>query len=410
MNQCMISERVDALREPSQEASFYQEMLDIRDRCDSARIRQGVDRLSRRFGSRKEAIAGALQTLHDLRQLIDPAFHLLTSDAGHAEGHRARDAMHAVFLAKDGEVSHGDAFLTVIGGTLHDLGTGVVPRYDERNLAVRHAEVGALLVHHLLKAAGEGDYVADLAAYAIAAHTHYGKESEVTCRDGAVRKVTPYRDCYEDGSPMRFVWGTRQADRLDCSGALFVGRHILTLERDHHDFTHGAFHEVKFGETWRLELLSPEDRKRAGNAPTMLEHFRMFASSQSNTSVYGRHDTAWMASLRDLYKQYLEQIIAATLKSPSSMRESSIGEFFAFLGEVVEPSAIGRAAAQDLEERFRLLPLDVQSAWSNGFAEALVAADLQGRRLRESLMAEWSLLQGGVFGGYVDKAIRMPQI
>jgi hypothetical protein len=305
------------------------------------------------------AISAVLKIVNGQRQL--------TGEPGHGPGHWCRDYVHALRLSFDETLPAEAVLPTLVAGTLHDIGTAFVDRYADKTRAVRHAEVGALIVRAAaLESEALTPVEADLAAYAIAAHTHYLKPSEVACADGETRTVTPYTDM--DGyKPIYAVWAPRWVDRLDCSGPCFVGRHYLTLARDHEDFggTTG-FYKVTLAKHLRPLLRSADEIKAQGDGMTMLEHFRMFAQSQSDDSPYGRHDVGIMRTLRQAYRASLENIIAQTAH-PTDAEAPILKAWELFLGTNVEPSEQGWMTAHNLGLRAFADDPEAKHAWSSGF-------------------------------------------
>lgn len=291
----------------------------------------------------------------------------LEGDAGHGPGHWCRDFIHALRLAHDEEIPVSDVVPGIVGGTLHDMGTLFVDRYADKNRAVRHAEIGALIVRAALMESGPlAQSEIDTCAYAIAAHTHYLKPSEAKCADGVVRKIDQYVDMVAD-RPLLSVYLTRWADRLDCSGPCMVGRHYLTMHRDHTDFGKDGFYKVSLRDHVRPVQRTDEVIKAGGGQRTMVEHLRMFASSQSNTSPYGKYDFGMMRYLRDEYRASLDHILDRVLHPTDVDVERVNRAWTLFLGSNIEPSEMGRSAAHDLSRSFATLDPAAQRAWACGF-------------------------------------------
>lgn len=327
---------------------------------------------------RGAAIERALSAVGAVMELVGARVDLMKGDAGHGPGHWTRDYMHALRLAYDPQMPSSVILPGVIAGTLHDLGTVLLDRYADKSRAVRHAEAGALLVRAaILEAKVLTPFEADLAAYAIAGHTHYTGESKIVCADGVERTVRPFKDMRGD-KPFMPMWYTRWADRLDCNGPCFIGRHYLTLHRDHYDYgkssdeAHGNFYKITYAEHMRPILRSNEEIKAAGGQRTFPEHLMMFANSQSATSLYGKHDFGDMVTLRDDYRLRLEGIVDTILTRPDEVDCDAIvwcwGEF---LATNIEPGPRGYEATKELHLAFSRLPIEYQRAWAGGFRAAL---------------------------------------
>ena len=108
---------------------------------------------------------------------------------------------------------------------------------------------------------------------------------------------------------------------------------------------------------------------------TILGHFLAFANSQTNASPYGLHDWGWMVKLRDAKRERLLKFIRAVVGSPKQFggadRIRISREWTGFLGNIIEPSEVGRKAAAKLEKMFLALDPYVQNAWCNGFEIAM---------------------------------------
>lgn len=356
-----LKELKEAVRDPKREGELHDQMLLLRERFSPSLL----ERLP--VKDRDVAIRDAYKAM---KTILVPIIgdDQPDGDPGHGRGHWARDYIHALMLSYDPELDTRVILPCLLGGTLHDIGTLFLDRYMDKNRAVRHAEAAALLVHAAaLESGALTSDEADLVAYAIAAHTQYLKPSEVKCADGETRTVTPYRDTAEDGRPLLEIWMSRWVDRLDCSGPFELGRHYLTLHKDHEDLGHDGFYTVSFAEQMQPLLRTPEEIKASGKPQTMLEHMRMFASSQSNDSPYGKHDRGLMVKLRNTYRESLEHIIYQAANPSYVISDKVETAWTQFLGQWVEPTPAGKKAAESLSRAFRKLEPDVQRAWACGF-------------------------------------------
>src|SRR3989339_878259 len=115
-------------------------------------------------------------------------------EPAHGLGHMVRDYLHAINLFQTGNYEPKSIFVGMIAGALHDIGCILIHRYDEKNRAVRHAEIGALLIQDILDNLNVNDSEKKLIAYAIAAHTHYINTEKIECRDGVKRTRYSYVD------------------------------------------------------------------------------------------------------------------------------------------------------------------------------------------------------------------------
>lgn len=351
--------------------------------------------------TKEDAANRAVRAIHNILSALDLREHLLTIDPGHGIGHLTRDYGHALRL-RDLDVAPAELFIGMIAGVLHDIGCAVVNRYDDAHRAVRHAEVGAILLAEVFKQESFGLNKAEqlLIQYGVAAHTRYLKPTEVTQSNGVKRTVLPYTDTDSHGDRLMAVWLSRWIDRLDCNGPCFVARHYLTLAEDHHDFSNGSFHEVTFASALRPLLRTREEVTSTGGKPTMLEHLQMFVNSQTNASPYGRHDFGDMVVLRDQNREQLMAIIRAVSSvalsgvAPScSRRIQSCWQDF--LSHNIEQTEVGLQVADALDRRFSSLPALTQTAWSAGFYATMCEYGLWAGRTLNALGAmpsEWMKL------------------
>lgn len=238
--------------DPAYEGELYDEMCRIRNRFSP--------QLKDTFGFLHNCET-ALEWSHiALGCILERVLRFRSVDAaepGHGSGHWARDYLHALMLANDPDLDPTLIPCCFFGGTLHDIGTLFLDRYADKDRAFRHAEAGALIVRAAALESGVlTEDQADLVAYMIAAHTHYLKSSQVLCQDGVTRTVDPYVCETDTGVPLLEVWLSRWVDRLDCIGPCFVGRHYLTLARDHDDYSshQGGFYKVSFADHMRALL------------------------------------------------------------------------------------------------------------------------------------------------------------
>lgn len=314
-----------------------------------------------------KSIFHKLQTLGiDLRQ-IEP---------GHGIGHIiGRDYINALVLAKNLDADPKEIFIGLISGAVHEIGTALVDRYADSKRAVRHGEMGAILLDRIFsdkefsRKLNRAEKI--LICYAVAAHTHYLKPMDVTCEDSVIRRVEPYIDAYPNGQPILAVWIARWIDRLDLNGPAFVGRHFLTLSRTHSDLDGNNFYSLVFANHMLPLLREEKEIKAGGGNRTMLEHLVMYAGSQKNESAYGKHDFGAMVALRDAQTKRLWRIIEAVQKKEltfDAMQEEIIlTAWTAFLGGNIEPTDKGVITAMRLKEEFKKLDGESRRAWLNGF-------------------------------------------
>jgi len=354
-----IAEAIEMVTRAEDEGFLYACMMEIRDAFEANPV-AGLNSLAR-----DEALTAAHATLSQILPEILKRPSEIDGKPGHGLGHWTRDYVHAIFLAHDPELDPRFILPCVLGGALHDIGTLFVDRYADKNRVVRHAEVGALIFLRVAIESTLSFQEAITIAYTIAAHTHYLSEREVRCRDGEMRKIIPYLDVV-NGKPLLHIWLPRWADRLDCSGAAFVGRHYFTLLKDHRDFGTDGFYSVRFNEHMQPRLRSARQIQAEGGSQTMAEHCRMFADSQTRHSPYGWYDQGRMVGMRNRYRQTLMSILEA-IEHPSRVSPDVMKAWTVFLSLNIEPSLTGALTAERLRRRFEYLDEETQCAWSAAF-------------------------------------------
>lgn len=309
-----------------------------------------------RIESVERAVLEGIAVIQNMLTALGSAVDFGKADPGHSLGHLVRDYLHALVLSENGEISPEQVYIGMIAGALHDiLGCTLVDRYSEGRTAVRHAEAGGLLFLKLAQDINIDQKEALLAYYAIAAHTHYLEPSRVKCFDGVEREILPYRDTDSHGKPIMSIWLTRWTDRLDANGPCFVGRHFLTLVREHNDYGTGKYSPINFYDHMRPLLRSEEEIRSDSKGRTMREHLMMYIGSQNNNSPYGRFDSGMMTTLREAYKERVLRIIAS-FDSPVSLSGAEEGklvsEWIRWLSEKIEPSEPARRVSSKLGGMF----------------------------------------------------------
>jgi hypothetical protein len=344
--------------------------------------------------NRDEAITKAVHVAQKALRVLSTVIDLDKVDAAHGIGHLNRDYIHGLLLSKE-NIDCRHLYIGIIAGILHDvLGCSIVDRYDDKNRAVKHAEVGALLWSSIAAEIQLDSVESVLVYYGIAAHTRALREASVICSDKTERIITPYVDTDENGPRLMF-WLPRWIDRLDANGPCFIGRHFLTLARDHSDLdSSGGYYKIRFNAHMRPLLRNEEEIMADPEGRTLREHLMMYANSQTDTSPYGKYDGEIMCRLRDNYKESLLRIIDSFEDSFSY--SSRIGEAIKegwnkWLSENIEPSSSGKAAVTTLSERFDALPKETKKPWFNAMATALEQHKIwrqKTRRLLSSLPEE----------------------
>ncbi len=332
-----------------------------------------------RADSREEALQRGVETTRLIFAVLEAAsLPLYQIEAGHGTGHITRDFVNALRLFTKLDADPRAIFVGMVAGTCHDLGCTLVDRYADAKRAVRHTEVAAILLDHIFQTETFGLSSAEqlLIMYGVAAHTHYLRSADVTCADGVVRHIEPYTELDAEGKPFLPVWFPRWVDRLDCGGPAFAGRSYLVHHCEHPEFDGGNFHSAGFAEIMLPLLRTADEIKAAGGKRTLREHLKMFASSQTNDSPYGKHDYGEMVWIRDAHRRLLEAVIVQIDTDPLNCawlgpQERALKAWTYFLSHNIEPNEPGKKAAEFLAQAFRTLDEPVRVAWCNGFREAL---------------------------------------
>lgn len=318
--------------------------------------------------TREKAIELGVEKVQAAFAELSPLVDFTKSDHGHAIGHFTRDYVNGLRLIHGDfgdSIDHVNLYLGFIAGCLHDVGCGIVHRYQEGKYFVRHAEAAAILIE---RCACLTTVEKLLIQYAVMAHTHYLRESLLLCIDGVERVVKPYQDVNANGDPLYFIWLPRWFDRLDMNGPLFPCRHFITLIDAHGDFDGKDFHVQDLN-----KVMLPQLKQDCG-IHTMVQHMSMYAGTQSNDSPYGKFDFGAMTLMRDSYRAQLEKVIKVVLSPavaiPGEHEAAVLDEFSSFLKRNVEPTENGARVVDELMSRFQRLP-DYRLQWLAGFKESM---------------------------------------
>lgn len=347
-------------------------------------------------GSAVEAINKAICALNQIIPVfVRNGADLENSDPGHGVGHVLRDYLNG--LAVMNSLKCNPAYLVpgFIAGVLHDFGCAMVPRYDDPKRAVRHAEVGGLMLADVFKECNCGLSEAEqlVSVYSVMAHTHYLRPAIVSYEDGSTREISPYSDMLTPDEPFLPIWLPRWVDRLDCNGPCYPGRHFLTLAEEKMDFDGKDFHSQDF-----FKQMRPVSKETAGH-PTMLSHMQMFCGSQTNQSPYGKYDFGSMVKIRDMYCDWLNEIIQSVTQ-PLSAEENTLFVWTEFLKKNCEPSTRGKNTADKLYKMFRTLAPEMKG-WNNGFKTSMRLYIAWYEEMNKQLMkmpSDWQIFPGNLIG------------
>lgn len=254
---------------------------------------------------------------------------------GHDPFHIYRDLLAGLalvnsdpFVAKAAFKS--DVTASILGGTFHDIGNAVTHRYDDRKRMAGHAEIGAWVFFNITKGI-LSENIGILAAYAIAAHTHYLKPLKVQEPEGFERQPYWYGiEFVDDDKDKPYGFApilTRFADRLDTNGVTHFCRHLLAtadaIESGGEDLTGDTFFEIN--REALLALFKPEVRRGKHTPPTTLEHCRNFALSNFGGGPYSRDDNLFpvMTELMWIKVSQTNRLIQVVTKEGVDMSDFS---------------------------------------------------------------------------------------
>jgi len=306
---------------------------------------------------------------------------LESKEPGHGFGHTFRAFLNGCLAVEnDTDYDPRDLFIGLIAGTLHDIGCLLVQRYEEKNVAIHHAEAGAIMVYRAWKThkVSLTKEEISLVCYAIAGHVYYRKDLNVSLNDKTPVIVKPYIGHFQNGEPMSFFWITRWIDRFDTAGPGFIGRHFLTLVESHSDYDHKKeeFFEVEF----------EKHLKPIMDDSTMIKHVDSFAKNQLDSEIVGIFGKGSFARLRDNQITFNNIIVNAVLhpKQLSNLEEIE-KKWEKFLGDKIEPTYLGKKTAAALMEKYKKLPYETRLAWNNGFIVCMETYEEWGDYIKDGL-------------------------
>lgn len=215
---------------------------------------------------------------------------------GHDKGHYYRDLLASIVLcdslknktAFKSEISSG-----LLSGTFHDIGTSIIPRYQDNKYGAGHAETGAFLFWQTSEGL-IGENTRKLAAYSIAAHTNYQKPIEVQIPQNYKRDKYWDETWIDENNKVVGITATltRCSDRTDINGISFMIRHmnsrIDSIEEGGQDLSGDEW--VNLNHNALFQTFNPTIRDPIENPPTALEHVLYFANSYKNKNVYSERD------------------------------------------------------------------------------------------------------------------------
>lgn len=215
---------------------------------------------------------------------------------GHDKGHFSRDLLTSIVLhdsLKDKVAFKSESAAGLLAGAFHDIGTSIIPRYQDNKYGAGHGETGAYLFWQI----SEGlisENTRKLVAYSIAAHTHYLKPIEAQIPQG-YKKDKYWDETWTDENGKLVGVApqmTRRSDRTDTNGITLIFRHINSrmdsIEEGGQDLSGGEW--VNINHDALLQTINPIIRDPIENPPTTLEHVLRFARSNDGKNAYSEKD------------------------------------------------------------------------------------------------------------------------
>lgn len=215
---------------------------------------------------------------------------------GHDKGHILRDLLASLYLyqsTKDQICFKSDAKAGLLAGIYHDIGTAVIPRYQDNKYGAGHAEAGAYLFWKISEGV-IGENTRKLVSYAIAAHTHYLNDIDVEIPKDYVKKK--YWDDISQNIDSKLIGAavhlTRRSDRTDTNGVNFIFRHI-NAHMDNYQlggYEYETDQWVSMNYDSLTQILNPIIRDNPTKPLTTLEHVFGFAKSNFSSNPYSEKD------------------------------------------------------------------------------------------------------------------------
>lgn len=184
------------------------------------------------------------------------------------------------------------------------------------------------------------------------------------------RIISPYKDEWEDGSPMWPVFMSRWCDRMDCIDPYFFIRHFCTLLSNKEDYTivngERVFHKIDMEEHMYPFALTEEQKKTTA---TMRTHVEMFLNSQNENTPYGKNDiqNSVMVSFREHQKTLGWEVIAM-LDNP--LPRKNVLDSYGLYNLLKSTSMSNRdLEIRILVDKFMKLPDDIAIPWLSAFTK-----------------------------------------
>lgn len=315
------------------------------------------------------------QTLNQLSRVFDN--YVGQMPPGHDKGHYSRDFLTSIVLfdsLKDKAAFQSEAAAGLLAGSFHDVGTSIIPRYQDNKYGAGHGETGAYLFSEISEGI-LGENTRKLVAYSIAAHAHYTKPIDVQIPTG-YHKDKYWDDTWTDESGKLngiSIQMTRRSDRADTNGITQMFRHIISrmdsIEEGGKDLSGGEW--VDINHDTLFQTLNPVVRDPIPNPPTTLEHMYRFARSNDGKNVYSEKDYLFPSfqEIITLKLSQIESLIDSMNHSPEFIPDNpdnmkSIHDLFYKVSQS-DPQRFEKAW-DNFKDTWTQLPPESKSRWYNG--------------------------------------------
>jgi len=296
---------------------------------------------------------------------------------GHDKGHYSRDLLTSIVLAdslQDKAAFKSEVGAGLLAGAFHDIGTSIIPRYQDNKYGAGHGETGAFLFYQTTEGL-IGENTRKLAAYSIAAHAHYLKPIEVQIPQG-YKKDKYWDETWKDENDKLngiAIQMTRRSDRADTNGVTLIFRHINSridsIEEGGQDLSGGEW--VNLNHDSLLQTINPIIRDPIENPPTTLEHILRFAKSNDGKNVYSEKDYLFPAfqEILALKLSQFENLIGKMDDSSDFITESPENNKFIhdlfYKASKSDPQRFEKAWS-NFQDIWPELSQEAKSRWYNG--------------------------------------------
>lgn len=303
---------------------------------------------------------------------------------GHDKGHFSRDLLTSIVLydsLKDNVAFQSEAVAGLLAGAFHDIGTSIIPRYQDNKYGAGHGETGAYLFWQMSEGLID-EKTRKLVAYSIAAHAHYLKPVEVAIPAG-YKKDKYWDETWTDENGKLIGVApqmARRADRTDTNGITLMFRHINSrldsIEEGGQDLSGGEW--VTLNHESLVKTLDPTVKEPIENPPTTLEHVLRFARSNDGKNPYSEKDHLFPAfqEILDFKLTQLDTLIKIVNNPTDFIAETEennkiVHDLFYKVSKS-DPQRFGKAW-ENFQSVWSELSPESKSRWYNGLSYARTA-------------------------------------